>query len=59
MGVSLAETVFVGDSIWDLSAMKRACIGVVVGGVEESVWGEADIHIQSLYELVEILGLQC
>lgn len=57
MGVSLAETVFVGDTIWDLSAMKEACIGVAIGSVEEPVKREADIHIQSLSELVEVLGL--
>jgi len=59
MGVSLAETAFVGDTVWDLSAMKEACIGIAVGNVEEAVKREADIHIQSLSELVEVFGLRC
>jgi len=59
MGVGLNETVFVGDSIWDLSAMKEACIGVAVGDVEERVAREADIYIRSLSELLDVLGLEC
>ncbi len=58
LGISLEETVYVGDSLWDLSALNT--VGCSIGyRVNRLVSKYVDVVINDLREIPRILKLDC
>ncbi len=50
-GVSLRETAFIGDSVWDLHGMRETCLAIGVGD-DDQIKKYADIVVPGIAEAV-------
>ncbi len=55
LGTPLRQVAFVGDSRWDVEAMKEACLAIAVRPDDEQVVRYADYTVDSLVEAARII----